>query len=314
MYQSVLGGSFVGRVRSLLFSGCFSLFLIGCALFVASAGSAAAQQGQATVQGTVTDKTGAVIPNAKVSVTSTDTGVEIIKTTNKQGDYTVSPIQPGHYIITVTAKGFETLVQEQVTLDALQTLGLNLKMSVGAETQTITITDAPPALETQDGSLGGTIESELYTELPLSMNAGPRDPTQFPFLMPGVQEGSGATGVFGGTGQEYLNQNYINGMPVSTISAQGDPTTVRNAVSVDAIDQFQVKTNGAGVAFGGAGVTNYTIKSGGDAIHGTVFTTTSATRCSIPGVTSRRFLRPTATRPSRASTRTPTAARSADRS
>ena len=78
-------------------------------------------------------------------------------------------------------------------------------------------------------------------------------------------------GVFGGTGQEYLNQNYINGMPVSAINAQGDPTTVRNAVSVDAIDQFQVKTNGAGVQFGGAGVTNYTIKSGGDRIHGTVF-------------------------------------------
>jgi len=89
--------------------------------------------------------------------------------------------------------------------------------------------------------------------------------------MPGVQEGGGNTGVYGGTGQEYLNQTYIDGMPVSTISAQGDPTPVRNAVSVDAVDQFQVKTNGASVSFGGAGVTNYTIKAGGDRMHGTVF-------------------------------------------
>ncbi len=91
--------------------------------------------------------------------------------------------------------------------------------------------------------------------------------------MPGVQEGGWNDGrrAMASTRPEFLNQSYIDGMPVSTISAQGDPTPVRNAVSVDAVDQFQVKTNGAGVAFGGAGVTNYTIKAGGDKIHGTVF-------------------------------------------
>ena len=123
----------------------------------------------------------------------------------------------------------------------------------------------------RDASLGGTIENELYTELPLSMGGAPRDPTAFQFLMPGVQEGGGSTGVFGGTGQEFLNQTYINGMPVSTINAQGSPATVSSAVSVDAVDQFQVKTNGASVQFGGAGVSNYTIKAGGDRMHGTVF-------------------------------------------
>jgi hypothetical protein len=245
--------------------------IVFTALLLALPAAALAQSGDGSIQGTITDKTGAVIPNATVSVLSTDTGVEVLKTTNKAGDFNVSPLQAGHYTVTVTAKGFQRLVQENVHLDSLQVMGLNLKLTAGGETQTVTVTDAPPMLDTQDASLGGTIENELYTQLPLSMNAGPRDPTQFAYLMPGVQEGGGTTGVYGGTGQEFLNQSYINGMPVSTIAAQGDPTTVRNAVSVDAIDQFQVKTNGASVQFGGAGVTNYSIKAGGEKIHGTVF-------------------------------------------
>jgi len=232
---------------------------------------ARAQQGDGTIQGTITDQTGAVIPNATVTVTNVATGVAVKRVTNKAGDFNASPLQAGHYQARVEAKGFQSLVQQNVTLDSLQTLGLNMKMVIGSAAEEVTVTDAPPMLDTQDASMGGTIENELYTDLPLSMNEGPRDPTQFQYLMPGVQEGGGTTGVFGGTGQEFLNQNYINGIPVSSIAAQGDPTTVRNAVSIDAIDQFQVKTNGAGVSFGGAGVTNYTIKSGGNRMHGTVY-------------------------------------------
>lgn len=265
-----LSGRFADKVRMRLFSNRFlwlMLFVIGLMQPL----TLTAQQGDGTIQGTVTDQTGAAVPNAKIAVLNVDTGVAVTRVSNNSGTFNVSPLQAGHYSVTVTAKGFETLVQQKVTIDSLQVLGLNLKLHIGAETETVTITEAPPMLETQDASLGGTIENELYTDLPLSMNGGPRDPTQFAYLMPGVQEAGGSTGVYGGTGQEFLNQNYINGIPVSTINAQGDPTTVRNAVSVDAIDQFQVKTNGASVAFGGAGVTNYTIKSGGNQLHGTVF-------------------------------------------
>jgi hypothetical protein len=268
-FAVVCNSSILSRFRE---SSCRSIWPAAVVALLLSFPSVSwAQQGDGAIHGTISDKSGAVIPNASVSVVSTDTGVEVVRTTNGSGDFTVTPLQAGHYTVTVTAKGFERLVQENVQLDSLQVMGLNLKLTVGGEDQTLTVTDAPPMLDTQDASLGGTIENELYTQLPLSMNAGPRDPTQFAYLMPGVQEGGGNTGVYGGTGQEFLNQSYINGMPVSTIAAQGDPTTVRNAVSVDAVDQFQVKTNGASVQFGGAGVTNYSIKSGGEKMHGTIF-------------------------------------------
>jgi len=260
----------VGGCRRLRNPPRFFLLILLCTATFCSP-LARAQQGDGTIQGTISDQTGAVIPNAKVTVKNVATGVQVMRVTNKAGDFNASPLQAGHYQVHVEAKGFQSLLQENVTLDSLQTLGLNMKMSVGSSSEEVTVTDAPPMLDTQDAAMGGTIENELYTDLPLSMNEGPRDPTQFQYLMPGVQEGGGNTGVFGGSGQEYLNQNYINGIPVSSIAAQGDPTTVRNAVSVDAIDQFQVKTNGAGVNFGGAGVTNYTIKSGGNQMHGTAY-------------------------------------------
>ncbi len=70
-------------------------------------------------------------------------------------------------------------------------VGLPLKLTVGGENTTITVTDAPPSLNTTDAVLGGTIENQLYSTLPLSMNGGPRDPTAFQYLMPGVQENPG---------------------------------------------------------------------------------------------------------------------------
>ena len=190
-------------------------------------------------------------------------------------------LQTGPYNVEVVAKGFQRLLQENVTVDNDTMLGLNLKLTIGGAETTVTVTDAPAFLDTTDATLGGTIENDLYSQLPLSMNGGPRDPTAFQYLMPGVQEnpandtGQGAnngnSGIYGGTGQTNLNENYIEGVPVSSIAQQGSSNPVSNAVSVDAVDQFSVQTSGASTSFGGAGSTNYTINSGGNQFHGTVF-------------------------------------------
>lgn len=267
----------LSRLRA-SFASVASLLVACCALALFSASPALAQTSEATLQGTVTDSTGANIRGAKVTATNLETGVKTTRTSNGTGDYSITQLQAGHYNVDVAAKGFQGLQQQDIILDSLQVKGLNLKLTVGSDSQTVTVTDAPDQLDTQDGSVGGTIENELYTSLPLSMGGSPRDPTAFAFLMPGVQESAGnatgntnGTGTFGGSGQEGLNENYVNGVPVSNISAQGDPAPIRNALSVDAVDQFSVKTNGASTGFGGVGVTNYTIKSGGQQFHGTGF-------------------------------------------
>ena len=233
------------------------------------------------ITGTVLDPDGKVVVKAKVTATNTDTGVATTRLSTDKGLYSIDDLPVGTYNVEVEAPGFQRLLQENVNVDNASMFGLNLKLTVGGASETITVTDAPPYLDTQDSTLGGTIENELYTSLPLTMQGGPRDPTAFQYLMPGVQENpgnatnqgstAGASGIYGGTGQTNLNQNYVEGVPVSNINAQGSGTQVATAVSVDAVNQFSVQTSGASVSFGGAGSANYTINSGGNTIHGTLF-------------------------------------------
>ncbi len=234
--------------------------------------------GDGEIDGLVTDPSGAVVGKAQVTATNTETGVQTTRTTTNAGAFSISPLQAGNYNVEIIAKGFQRVLQENVQVDSLQKVAVNVKLTVGSDTTTITVSDQPAQLDTTNATLGGTIENELYTNLPLSMGGSPRDPTAFQYLMPGVQEGpqvqsSGGIqqGVYGGTGQTNLNENYIEGIPVTNVQSGGDNSPVSKAVSVDAVDQFSVQTNGASTAFGGAGVTNYTIKSGGNTLHGTVF-------------------------------------------
>jgi hypothetical protein len=283
MYRNSTVGSLPLGLSRRLLALCCSLFacvLVFCGLAVLLGGSSLKAQDTAGggIQGTITDANGAGVPKAEVTATNTDTGVQTTKLTGNTGTYSMSPLQPGPYNVEVVATGFNRLLQENVTIDASQILGLNLKLTVGAKDQTITVTDAPPFMNTTESTLGGTIENELYSQLPLSMNGGARDPTAFQYLMPGVQEnpadaqGTGAnngnSGIYGGTGQTNLNENYIEGVPVSNIAQQGSSNPVANAVSVDAVDQFSVQTSTASSSFGGAGSTNYTIKAGGNQFHG----------------------------------------------
>lgn len=196
------------------------------------------------ITGMVTDPVGAVISHAQVIATNTDTGVQFTRQTTSQGLYSIAPLPVGTYNVEVVAKGFQRLLQENVTVDNNSMFALNLKPTIGGASTTITITDAPPYSNTTDATLGGTIENELYASLPLSMNGGPRNPTAFQYLMPGVHENpanatnqgvtAGASGIYGGTGQTNLNANYVEGVPVSNIAAQGSGTAVASAASAGA--------------------------------------------------------------------------------
>jgi hypothetical protein len=222
--------------------------------------------GEAGIQGTVTDATGAAIPNAMVTATNKATGVATVRQTTGDGLYTIAPIIPGTYTVVVTAKGFKQAVQQNFTIDALKITGLNLTLSVGDQSQEVTVTDAPPALETTNAVLGAVMENQTYANLPLQMSGQQRDPTAFAVLVPGVQSGSRAP-IIGGTGN-YLAAVYIDGIPVTTINQQGDNRVVSNALPVESIDQFQVITSTPDAEYQGAGIINFTLKSGAAQYHG----------------------------------------------
>jgi Carboxypeptidase regulatory-like domain/TonB-dependent Receptor Plug Domain len=231
--------------------------------------------GSGTIQGTVTDPSGGVVAGAVVVAANVETGVETSRKTTEAGFFVLSPLQPGEYTVTVKADGFQTLTQQHVVVVALGTVGLNPKLVLGTASQSVTVEAAPLQLHTDDATLGSSMENEIYAALPLQMNGVPRDPTQFVALVPGVNNASTqaagpSTAAFNG-GQTYQNEVYLEGMPLTSAGTQGDTRYLALAVSVDAVEQFQVETNGAKAQYEGQGVENYVLKSGTNGLHGAAF-------------------------------------------
>jgi hypothetical protein len=238
--------------------------------------------GKGEITGTVTDKSGAVIPNADVTATSDSTGITITTKTTGAGAFNFSTLDPGNYTVVTSAPGFEKQAQKNIHVNAMEMQTYNPVLTIGSAAAEITVTAAPPQLETSNATLGSTMENEMYAELPIEMgaygNADQRRATDFAFLMPGVQgnntngNATTNTGVVNGSGSRgAVSAVYIDGIPFVRAGGNGDPRFVWTAISVDAVDQFQVQTNGYPAIYEGQGVMNYTIKAGGNKYHGSVY-------------------------------------------
>ncbi|MGA8109087.1 MAG: TonB-dependent receptor [Acidobacteriaceae bacterium] len=257
--------------------GCLGLVL--CVSISAAMGQLT---GKGAITGTVTDKTGAVIPAAEVRATNNATGISTTTQTNGAGLYTFSNLDPGIYSLTTTAKGFESLLQENIHVNAMETQSYDPVLSVGVATTQVTVTAAPPQLETSNATLGATMEQETYSQLPIEMGAygspDQRRATDFVYLMPGVQgnETNGNattnTGVVNGSGSRgAVSDVYIDGIPFVRAGGNGDPRYVWTAISVDAVDQFQLQTSGYSAIYEGQGVMNYSVKQGTAQQHGSIY-------------------------------------------
>src|ERR1017187_1005007 len=254
-------------VLSTAMASVLSLFTL-LVLLVLPASLKAQSGGQGAITGTVSDSTGAAIPDATVTATNLATNVATIRTTSGAGAYSIAPLPPGIYSVQVAAKGFKTLRQDNLSVDALNALGFNPVLSIGEATETVEVTAAPPVLDTTNATLGVVMANETYAALPVQMNNAQRDATAFASLVPGAQAGIRVP-IIGGT-TNYLGQLYLDGLPAQTINQQGDNRLVSQAVDVDAVDQFQVVTSTPPAEYSGAGALNFTMKSGGNKYHGQV--------------------------------------------
>jgi hypothetical protein len=177
--------------------------------------------------------------------------------------------------VTVTAPGFATLNQQNVVVDALATVALDPKLSIGAASETVTVSDLPPLLASEDVRLGSNIENDTYDALPLAMNQSARDPTAFAGLAVGVnsfsvQPAGPSTASYNG-GQPYQNETYVEGLPMTSAGTESDTRNLAFGISVEAVNQFQVATSGSEAMYEGQGVQNYIIKTGSAKFHGSMF-------------------------------------------
>src|ERR1035437_7962617 len=233
--------------------------------------------GSGTIQGTVTDPSGAVVGGASVTATNVATGVQTVRVTTDAGVFALPLLPAGEYTVTVTATGFQTVTQTHVIVEALANFAVNPKLQIGAANQSITVEAQPTTLKVDDVALGSSMDNRVYDSLPLAMNAGgsPRDPSAFAGLASGVdnfstQAAGPSTGSFNG-GQTYQNEVYIEGLPLTSAGTESDTRNLAFGVSVEAVEQFQVETAGAKAMYEGQGVSNYVLKSGGNQFHGGVY-------------------------------------------
>jgi hypothetical protein len=243
-------------------------------LFLAQSPSVFGQVDEGSISGTIQDPTGAVIPNAHVTLLNTDQGISLETTTNTGGAFTFSPVRIGHYTVSASAPGFSTTTQQNVQMPAPQNLQVNVQLKPGSATQTVEVTAAPPELQTQDASLGQVVDQHSVNSLPLNG----RNFTFLAQLGAGVNtpeadtRGNAASGAFTANGLRPAQNNYL----LDGIDNNSNAVDFLNGTNfvilppVDAIQEFKVQTGDFSAELGrsAGAVLNATIKSGTNSIHG----------------------------------------------
>ncbi|HEY2942231.1 MAG TPA: carboxypeptidase-like regulatory domain-containing protein, partial [Vicinamibacteria bacterium] len=219
--------------------------LLVCLLVLVRPGPAAAQVTSATILGAVTDKSGAVIPNAQVTATNLDTNFSRSATTNERGQYSITPLPVGLYRVEVTAPGLKKFVQTGIVLDVNRSARVDPVLEVGALEETISINADAPLINTAEVSLGRTVGNAEILNLPL-VN---RDVYSLLSLTPGV-EFTETGNAFGYPGQRTLingasdggtgSANYYldGGNNMAVLRNTGNPVP-----NPDAVQEFRVITN-----------------------------------------------------------------------
>ena len=234
--------------------------------------SGVAQTSFGTITGIIRDSSGAVLPDANITVTNEQTGISRQATTDANGAYTVPSLPPAIYTVTAELKGFKKGVASKVGLEVTQVLRKDITLEVGETSQTVEVQAEAPLLQSESSTVGTVIANKQVVELPLNG----RSFTELTYLIPGAVRQAGATfQVSGGSrvsvnGARAEDNNY-------TLDGVNNNETFFKAFavqpSIDSIQEFSVRTNITSAEFGQAAGANINVvtKSGTNGIHGVLF-------------------------------------------
>ena len=232
--------------------------------------------GRGTINGTVTDSSGAVVPGVKITATNLATGVSRSTTTDAGGYYVLPSLRIGQYEITASHEGFATFDEKGVVLDADVTVGANVTLSLGATTQTISVVGQAATLHTETGAVNTLVSGVQVQELALNG----RNFSQLLSLGPGVSNQQ--TGMRMGVAQEGNPLMSVNGSRIVGTQYTFDGILAMDIggnraaamyPAMEAIDEVQIhKSNyGADTGSNGYAQVNIVTKSGGDHYHGAIY-------------------------------------------
>ena len=239
-----------------------------------AAGPLCAQVDTGAILGTVKDQSGAVVPDAKLTLTNEGTGFNVSTVAEADGSYVFRPVKIGTYSVEAEYKGFEKILRQHVTVNVQQQVVVDFTLVPGQVTQTVEVASAAPLLQTQEASVGQVVTARTINDLPLNG----RNFTFLAQLAAGVTQGQedtrglGASGSFAADGSRPAQNNYL----LDGIDNNADLVDFLNGTAyvvrppVDAIGEFKIQTNDYSAEFGrSAGATlNATVKSGTNQFHG----------------------------------------------
>jgi hypothetical protein len=250
--------------------------LIFAVLATCLVSSSSAQQISGSIRGTVVDPSGAAVLGASVSATQTETGLNRIAMTDRSGEYVLVELPVGHYRLRVEGKGFQTYIQQGITLDVNETATVPVRLAMGAETQHVDVQADAQLIQSTVTSLGKTVSEREVLDLPLNG----RNFTQLGLLQPGVVPLTPGLAEAGGSlrdGQAYA----VNGQRPESNNFLIDGANNFNGVDggfvlkppVDAISEFKILTHNATAEFGNTlgSTTNIITRSGTNSYHGALW-------------------------------------------
>lgn len=246
--------------------------ILSCAIIIialAASASVFGQVGRASLTGIVRDQTGSVVPNVSITAVNIATGVSYQTTTNDEGAYTLGALPAGEYRIAFRVTGFKETVRDGVNLTAGQIARIDPAIEVGQVAEKVTITADASLLQTESSQASSSVTSSVFADLPLNFGGGRNMAMFADRLVPGVN-GAGFTMRIQGTPGASQGIN-IDGMTNLAGFLPGD--FAEASVSPEAIQELSVLTGNATAEHGrqGGGTLNFTLKSGANQPHGSVF-------------------------------------------
>ena len=260
------------------------LAAVALTLLSSNAPPSLAQVAGGTLTGTITDRSGAEIPNAQIVIKDLATGIERTVTTNKDGFYIAANLLPAEYQVTISASGFNTEIKTGIKINVGAQQEFNLTLQVGTVTHRVEVTAEAPALQLASSDISATVQATTVRELPLNG----RSWTDLAALQPGVDTiqtqpsfSSGADRGNRGFGQQLTisgarpqQNNYrLDGISLNDYANGAPGSVLGGSLGVDAIQEFSVLTSNYSAEYGktSGGVINAITRSGTGAFHGSAY-------------------------------------------
>jgi hypothetical protein len=250
-------------------------------MLLGSAVTSFGQESRATLTGAVTDPQGAPIPGAAVAVRNVNTNIEAKTSTNETGIYVLPFLDPGTYALTVTATGFKTGVMNEITMSVSERRQLDVKLDLGAVSESVTVSAGAELLDTADASRGTLFDAGKIADLPLLgkntytlayqangvLHINPQGSiTDRPY------DNGGMDAIRINGGPAFTNEYLLDGAPNTNVE-RGNVNSLTFVPPPEAVEEMAVRSNNYDAQYGrtGGGVISAVLKSGTNVLHGSVY-------------------------------------------